>query len=94
MSAPYQALPYRPFAELLDLSGKTAAVTGGRSGIGFAISRRLAEAGANVLIGSLTPERSGELIEAGFTVAFEATNVSRLGDIQRLVDGGWLFYGS
>jgi len=86
MSNPYQALPYRPFAELLDLSGKTAVVTGGSNGIGFAISRRLAEAGANVLIGSLAPERSGELIEAGFAVDFHATDVSRPSDIQGLAD--------
>jgi NAD(P)-dependent dehydrogenase (short-subunit alcohol dehydrogenase family) len=86
MSDPYQALAYRPFAKLLDLSGKTAVVTGGSSGIGFAISRRLAEAGANVLIGSLAPERSGELMEAGYAVAFEVTDVSHPGDIQRLAD--------
>jgi NAD(P)-dependent dehydrogenase (short-subunit alcohol dehydrogenase family) len=86
MSNPYQALPYRPFAELLDLSGKTAVVTGGSSGIGLAISRRLAEAGANVLIGSLAPERSDELIEAGYAVAFEATDVSQPGDIERLAN--------
>lgn len=34
----------------MNLSGKTAVVTGGAMGIGFAISARLAEAGANVLI--------------------------------------------
>jgi NAD(P)-dependent dehydrogenase (short-subunit alcohol dehydrogenase family) len=86
MSDPYQTQPYRPIAELLDLRGKTAVVTGGSSGIGFAISRRLAEAGANVLIGSLAPQRSGELVEAGYAVAFQATDVSRPNDIQRLAD--------
>lgn len=86
MSQPYQTLPYRPFAQLLDLSGKTAVVTGGSSGIGFAISRRLAEAGANVLIGSLAPERSNELIEAGYSVAFYGADVSRADDIQALAD--------
>lgn len=94
MSSPYQALPYRPFAELLDLSGKTAVVTGGGSGIGFAISRRLAEAGANVVIGSLAPERSGELVEAGFPVAFQATDVSQPADIQRLADTAVERFGS
>jgi NAD(P)-dependent dehydrogenase (short-subunit alcohol dehydrogenase family) len=94
MSAPYQALPYRPFAELLDLSGKTAVVTGGCSGIGFAISRRLAEAGAHVLMGSLAAERSGELIEAGLPVAFQATDVSRPTDIQRLADTAVERFGS
>ncbi|EJN22028.1 dehydrogenase of unknown specificity, short-chain alcohol dehydrogenase like protein [Pseudomonas sp. GM78] len=86
MSTQYQARPYRPFAQLLDLSGKTAVVTGGGSGIGLAISRRLAEAGAKVLIGSLAPERSGELVEAGFAVEFVRTDVSQPADIQRLAD--------
>jgi len=40
-------------AELLDLSGKTAIVTGGAAGIGLGISRRLAEAGASVLIADI-----------------------------------------
>ncbi len=34
---------------LLDLTGKTAVVTGGTSGIGLALSKALAEAGANVV---------------------------------------------
>jgi NAD(P)-dependent dehydrogenase (short-subunit alcohol dehydrogenase family) len=94
MPAPYQALPRQPFAGLLDLSGKTAVVTGGGSGIGFAISQRLAEAGANVLIGSLAPDRSDELIEAGFPVSFQATDVCRPGEIQRLADTAIERYGS
>ncbi len=40
----------KPLAELLDLSGKAAIVTGGAMGIGFAIASRLAEAGAKVLV--------------------------------------------
>lgn len=36
-----------------DLTGKNAVVTGGAMGIGFGIARRLAEAGANVLIADL-----------------------------------------
>jgi 2-deoxy-D-gluconate 3-dehydrogenase len=36
-----------------DLSGRSAIVTGGAMGIGFGIASRLAEAGANVLIGDL-----------------------------------------
>jgi len=39
-----------PLANLFSLAGKTAVVTGGGSGIGAAITRRYAEAGARVII--------------------------------------------
>ena len=43
----------KPIAELVSLGGKVATVTGGARGIGFAISKRFAEAGADVIIGDL-----------------------------------------
>ncbi len=39
--------------QLISLKGKTAVVTGSARGIGFAIARRLAEAGASVVIGDM-----------------------------------------
>lgn len=39
-----------PMAELLDLTGKAAVVTGGARGLGFAVVNRLTEAGASVMI--------------------------------------------
>ena len=43
----------RPLGELVSLTGRHAVVTGGSMGIGYAIARRLAEAGASVLIGDI-----------------------------------------
>ena len=40
----------KTISELMNLSGKSAIVTGGAMGIGFAIASRLAEAGAKVLV--------------------------------------------
>jgi gluconate 5-dehydrogenase len=45
---------------MFDLSGRTALITGSSRGIGFALARGLAEAGAKVIINS----RQGEAVEA------------------------------
>lgn len=43
----------RSIAELISLKGRHAVVTGGGQGLGRAIARRLAEAGADVLVGDI-----------------------------------------
>lgn len=45
-----------PLQQLVSLKGRTAVVTGGAQGLGKAMVRRLAEAGANVLVGDLKVE--------------------------------------
>ena len=44
--------------EGIDLSGKTAIITGGYSGIGLEVTRSLAEAGATVIAPSRTPDKA------------------------------------
>jgi len=56
-----------PLSELLDLTNRTAIVTGGAMGIGLGIARRLHEAGASVVVADLDPiagERAAEALGA------------------------------
>ncbi|MFC9636336.1 SDR family NAD(P)-dependent oxidoreductase, partial [Streptomyces mirabilis] len=60
---------------VFDLTGKLAVVTGARRGIGRAMARALAEAGADIIGVSATLEASGSAVEKDVTAAgrtFEA----------------------
>jgi NAD(P)-dependent dehydrogenase (short-subunit alcohol dehydrogenase family) len=48
----------RPLTEVASLAGRTAVVTGAAWGLGKATARRLAEAGASVLIGDIDTEKA------------------------------------
>ena len=53
----------RSLAQLFDLTGKAAIVTGGAMGIGQASALRLAEAGAAVMIADLNLEAAEQTVE-------------------------------
>lgn len=76
--------------ELMSLSGKTAIVTGGTLGIGRAISSRLAEAGANVVVASRSKDDSDKLVSEfkakGWAAISIQTDVSKEEDVKRLVE--------
>lgn len=55
----------RTLAELTDLSGSTAFVTGGANGIGAAIARRFVEAGAEVTVGDIATDVADRADEFG-----------------------------
>jgi len=79
----------RPLASLVDLSGKTALVTGAAQGFGFACARRLAEAGAAVVLADLRADRlepaGARLAAAGRSVATALGDVSVEEDVAALV---------
>jgi NAD(P)-dependent dehydrogenase (short-subunit alcohol dehydrogenase family) len=52
-----------PFMNLFDLAGRTAIVTGGSAGIGLAMARGLAKAGANVAIWSRSKDKSAKALD-------------------------------
>jgi 2-dehydro-3-deoxy-D-gluconate 5-dehydrogenase len=68
MSASTPQQQHTPLAALLDLTGRTAIVTGGAMGIGLGIARRLHEAGANLLVADLD-EASAQSVAADLAAA-------------------------
>jgi NAD(P)-dependent dehydrogenase (short-subunit alcohol dehydrogenase family) len=74
----------------LNLDGKVAVVIGGTSGIGRAISRGLAEAGADVIPTSrrmeLVEEAASEIEERGRRALRVASDVSDRASLQRVLD--------
>jgi gluconate 5-dehydrogenase len=77
-------------ADLFDLSGKNAIVTGGGSGLGRQFAEGLAEAGANLLLCARKVERCEETAAAiraaqGVTVIAEACDIRDPEQVQRVV---------
>ena len=82
--------PEKPrLAALVDLSGKVALVTGAAQGFGFACARRLAAAGAAVVLADRRPDRlelaRARLADEGAAVAAAEGDVSVEADVDRLV---------
>ncbi len=79
----------RAAADLFDLQGRVAVVTGASSGLGVAFARGLAAAGARVVLAARRKERleslAGELAAEGAEALPVACDVSREGDVDELV---------
>ena len=78
-----------PLNKLLDLSSKTAIVTGGAMGIGSGIAYRFAEAGANVVIadidGQKTIESAQQFKSKGWQTLAITCDVSKADDVDKMV---------
>jgi 2-deoxy-D-gluconate 3-dehydrogenase len=85
-------------AELIDLGGRVALVTGAAQGFGFASARRLAEAGAAVVLTDRSADRleaaAGRLAEQhGELVSFAVGDVSVSEEVDALVEAAVARYG-
>src|SRR5277367_1452671 len=74
----------RSIESLISLKGKRAVVTGAAKGLGFAIARRFAEAGASVLLGDID-ESKAKASAHELSAAFGALVLSTKLDV---TDGG------
>ena len=86
-----------PFDKLLDLTGKTAIVTGGAMGIGLGIATRLAEAGASVLIADLDENAANKSVQdlstQGLKVKAVKTDVASETDVDKMVQAAVQDFG-
>ena len=89
----------RSIAELVSLTGRNAVVTGGGQGLGKAIAKRLAEAGANVLIGDVVEDlamtaaaeldqREGGQVIGAFMDVADTASVTEAADLALETFGG------
>lgn len=79
--------------ELLDLTGKTAIVTGGAAGIGKGIALRLSEAGASVVIADTDLDNAEKTSAALHGSIAVMTDVSQEADVINLVEKAQDAYG-
>ena len=88
----------KPITELLSLVGKSAIVTGGANGIGLSIARRLAEAGAKVLIADTDKDNADQAVlditSNGWAALTYQADVSNEENVKEMVDTCQKYFGS
>ena len=82
---------------VFDLTGRTAVVTGGASGIGEATAVVLAGAGASVVVGDIAEEGAAatakSIVAAGGSAVAQRTDVTSKAEVDALVDRGVSEFG-
>lgn len=86
-------------SDLINLSGKTAIVTGGAKGIGESIVRRLHEAGANIVLADMDESAAHTLADVlsqkrPSSVYVVRCDVTSAGDVQSVVDAAVEQFGT
>jgi 2-dehydro-3-deoxy-D-gluconate 5-dehydrogenase len=83
--------------DLLNLNGQRAIVTGGAVGIGYAISYRLAEAGAKVLIADISQSNLDEartkLKDQTWNVDYILTDAANESDVKTMIEKATSLFG-
>ena len=70
----------------MNLTGKTFIVTGGASGLGAAVVREFADAGANAVIVDVNEPREAAPAANASRVRFQKTDVTKESDVQAAID--------
>jgi NAD(P)-dependent dehydrogenase (short-subunit alcohol dehydrogenase family) len=82
----------------MELSGRTAVVTGAGSGIGRGLALALAEAGMNVVVSDIEPDAAAAVVKEveghGRQALAVQTDVSSFADVERLADLTYQEFGS
>ena len=78
----------------MQIEERTFLVAGGSSGLGAACVRRLAEAGANLIIADVNPAGQSLAEEWGDTVHFEPTDVREETAVRQAIEAGCERFGS